>query len=513
MPTLPIRTATLSVHCPFRYLRWLERLRLLSKSRRPGLEHTDGKERMAPKGFPGGWAHGREGDGSNANGDGGSSQHRAGGERIAPDEAREAAFASLSRELRFCLDSDGCLTLRDGAWQATLGVEPAALLGAHWTTLVDAIDHAPMRVAIERALSLGDAQPEIELRMNAAAEAQPLVHWTLIPGPGGEAIVAVGYDRTAQHRAAAEARGEAARLQRRVEELEALVDDLGDHSRSMEGFAATVAHQLSEPLIVAESGTIMVAEELGDALDPDLRARLDAIGRGAARARQTIDALLMDARSGNGVELQPVSTERVVTQLLEELAPRMRERGVVADVGTLPAVRAERRLLAVVFQNLLPTPSSTGPATAGGSDRRRAPRGRLAPDRRERRRAAARGPDAADLRAVAPDPRRAPGPRLRPRASPSARAWSTASAARSASTRCPRATRSTSSCRPRRRQPVRRRCPAARCACGRRRRRRRRASARRACAGCSSRASGPSRARARARRRSRRWSSTPSAGR
>ena len=121
-----------------------------------------------------------------------------------------------------------------------------------------------------------------------------------MPGEGGEAIVAVGYERTAQHRAAAEARGEAARLQRRVEELEALVDDLGDHSRSMEGFAATAAHQLSEPLIVAESGTIMVAEELGDALDADLRARLDAIGRGAARARQMVDALLMDARSGNG---------------------------------------------------------------------------------------------------------------------------------------------------------------------------------------------------------------------
>ena len=149
------------------------------------------------------------------------------------------------------------------------------------------------------------------------------------------------------------------------QELEALVADLDDHSRSMEGFAATVAHQLSEPLIVAESGTIMVAEDLGDALDPDLRARLDAIGRGAARARQMIDALLMDARSANGVELRPVDVTTVVAQVLEELDPKIRERGVIVDVGDLPTVRAEPRLLGVVFENLFTNALKYGPRDGG----------------------------------------------------------------------------------------------------------------------------------------------------
>ena len=112
----------------------------------------------------------------------------------------------------------------------------------------------------------------------------------------------------------------------------------------MEGFAATAAHQLSEPLIVAESGTIMVAEELGDDLDPDLRARLDAIGRGAARARQMIDALLMDARSANGVELQPVDVASASWRRCStSSAPRMSERGVVADVGDAPRRSARSR--------------------------------------------------------------------------------------------------------------------------------------------------------------------------
>ena len=292
-------------------------------------------------------------------------QYQATGRRSdAPCDVREAAFAALSRELRLCLDGDGCLTYADGTWQATTGREPAALLGEHWTTLVAPVDHVPMRRAIERALSLGDGPPELVLRMNGS-DGQPLVHWTLMPGSARDAIVAVGYDHTAQHRAAAQARSETARLKRRLEDLETLVDRMDDHSRSMEGFAATAAHQLSEPLIVAESGTIMVAEELGDALDPDLRARLDAIGRGAARARRTIDALLMDARSGTDLELEPVSTQRVVARLLEDMAPRMAEHGVVAEVGTLPAVRAECRLLAVVYENLISNALKYGPREGG----------------------------------------------------------------------------------------------------------------------------------------------------
>ena len=290
------------------------------------------------------------------------SQHHAAGVRsFAFAEARDAAFAAASRELRFCLDAEGRLTHVEGPWQPLLGREPSALLGAHWRVAVSPLDHSAMRVAIEHVLS-ARVPVELDLRMDADTAADCVVHWSLLASPGAELITAVGYE---QDHALAAARAESARLRQRVRELESKVDDLTEHSRSMEGFAATAAHQLSEPLIVAESGTIMVAEDLGDTLDPELRARLDAIGRGAARARQMVDALLLDARSGSGLKLKPVDAGQIAAQVLEDLAPQMHERSAVAEVAQLPVVHAEPRLLSIVFHNLISNAIKYGPREGG----------------------------------------------------------------------------------------------------------------------------------------------------
>ena len=291
-----------------------------------------------------------------------SQHHAAAGVRsFAFAEARDAAFAACSRELRFCLDAEGRLTHVEGPWQSLLGREPIALLGAHWRVAVSPFDHAAMRVAIEHVLSAREPV-ELDLRMDAETDAECVVHWSLLAGAGADFITAVGYE---QDHALAAAQAESARLRQRVRELESKVDVLSEHSRSMEGFAATAAHQLSEPLIVAESGTIMVAEDLGDTLEPELRARLDAIGRGAARARQMVDALLLDARSGSGLALKAVDAGQIAAQVLEDLAPLMHERDAVAELAELPVVHAEPRLLSVVFHNLISNAIKYGPREGG----------------------------------------------------------------------------------------------------------------------------------------------------
>jgi signal transduction histidine kinase len=290
------------------------------------------------------------------------SQHHAAGVRsFAFAEARDTAFAAASRELRFCLDAEGRLTHVEGPWQSVLGRDPIALLGAHWRVAVSPLDHAAMRVAIERVPSAREPV-ELDLRMDADTDADCVVHWLLLAGARADLITAVGYE---QDHALTAAQAESARLRQQVRELESKLEVLSEHSRSMEGFAATAAHQLSEPLIVAESGAIMVAEDLGDALEPELRARLDAIGRGAARARQMVDALLLDARSGNGLALTAVDTAEIAAQVLEDLAPQLEERSALAEVSELPVVHAEPRLLSVVFHNLISNAVKYGPRRGG----------------------------------------------------------------------------------------------------------------------------------------------------
>ena len=124
-----------------------------------------------------------------------------------------------------------------------------------------------------------------------------LTCWTFVAGSGTDSILGLGRDA---HGPADASRDETPSvcLERRNADLAARLEELEDRYAAVERFAGTAAHQLAEPLVIAESSAILVADELGEDLDPLLRDRLDAIGRGAARARRLMDALLADARTG-----------------------------------------------------------------------------------------------------------------------------------------------------------------------------------------------------------------------
>jgi signal transduction histidine kinase len=276
----------------------------------------------------------------------------------AATRARDAFFASLSRELRLSLNGEGCLMLVDGAWHSVLGWEPAQLHGWYWEELVHPADHARVNECLRRLRTGQGCERDIDLRLAMRAGGHHRTRWTLVSGSGADSILGLGHDQVD----APAALQPSSELAERNGELAASLRELEERYAAVERFAATAAHQLAEPLVIAESSAILVAEELGEDLDPMLRGRLDAIGRGAARARRLMDALLADARTGSHEPARrPVNLASVVDNTLMSLDLQIQERTASFVVGQLPHVLGDPGLVSVVLDNLASNALKYGP--------------------------------------------------------------------------------------------------------------------------------------------------------
>jgi signal transduction histidine kinase len=277
----------------------------------------------------------------------------------AADDVREACFASLSRELRCALDADERFLHVEGPWRHLLGLEPADLRGWGWDAVVHPADRSRAAHAFARLRDDGGLERDLEVRIALPDGGHRLTTWTFIAGPERDTILGLGRCDTPEE---ATSRRAVARLERDNERLAARVAELEERHDAVERFAGTAAHQLAEPLVIAESSAILVIEELEPGLDPLLRDRLDAIGRGAARARLLIDALLQDARSAEEpLEVAPVEVDTVVGAALAALRDRLAERNITTVVAALPTVLADPSLLSVIFENLLSNAVKYGP--------------------------------------------------------------------------------------------------------------------------------------------------------
>lgn len=269
--------------------------------------------------------------------------------------AREAFFHSFSRELRCALDGEGRFLRAEGGWRALLGVQPEETLGWSLDDLVHPADRDRMRRALERPRSGGGCVRDLEIRLARPGGEHVLTVWTFTSGYGAGQILGIGHEKP-----------DTAQLERRNEELEARLAELEARYTDVELFAGMAAHQLAEPLIIAESSAIMLAQELGDVLDPELRGRLEAIGRGAARARQLMDALLQDARTAvQPIARSPVAIGPIVEATLADMSLRIDELGATITVGPLPSVLGEAPMLSVIFTNLITNALKYGPREGG----------------------------------------------------------------------------------------------------------------------------------------------------
>src|SRR5215217_1092110 len=258
-------------------------------------------------------------------------QH-AGPRAVAAERARKAFFSSVSRELRWSLDHEGRFLGLDGAWESGLGWRPERLHGWHWTEIVHPADRGRVEKALEQARAGRGGESDVELRVAVATGGYRLMAWAFAVGDGPESVLGLGHARDAHAPAGAGLTG-------RLHGLEARNEELEQRLAAITTFAGMAAHQLAEPLIIGESSAILVADELGEALDPELRDRLDAISRSAARARRLMHALLEDARaSTESLELRRVAVGDVVHESFAAFRPRIEQQRAVVEAGPLPGV-------------------------------------------------------------------------------------------------------------------------------------------------------------------------------
>jgi signal transduction histidine kinase len=145
-----------------------------------------------------------------------------------------------------------------------------------------------------------------------------------------------------------------AALEREVERLSRRVSDLEREKSEIESFAALAAHELVEPLIMAEAFAAMVSERLASDDHLESRADLAALSRGAARVRLLVEALLHDARAGSGaIPSAYVDLDGVLNDCLRLLGPEIDAREARVTAARLPTVWGEEASLTGVITNLL----------------------------------------------------------------------------------------------------------------------------------------------------------------
>lgn len=132
-------------------------------------------------------------------------------------------------------------------------------------------------------------------------------------------------------------------------------------NRELEGYAHTVSHDLKSPLTGITLALEMLTHELGLLGDgsieglEDAREKVAVIRRSAVRVNRRIDDLLVLAETGQVPgEVSEVDVTEVVSEVLEEMAGGIEERGAEVKVGDdLGTVTVDPTHVHQVFSNLI----------------------------------------------------------------------------------------------------------------------------------------------------------------
>ena len=252
------------------------------------------------------------------------------------------------------LDLKGNFTRVNQHFADIMGYRVEEMIGLSYVQLLSAENLAVLSKYFFRVIN--NRSPvlyrEVDVIRKDGSSASVVFSWTPMTLNGDViGVVGTAMDVTAHKGAEAEIRRLNRELEKRVADR---TSQLQGVNRELEAFSYSVSHDLRAPLRHVDGFVDMLRKHAAASLDDKGRRYLDIIADSAKQMGTLIDDLLDFSRVGRSeLKWLPVDMNQLVQEALRELEPDLRSRDITWTIGTLPAVRADRSMLKLVWVNLL----------------------------------------------------------------------------------------------------------------------------------------------------------------
>lgn len=130
--------------------------------------------------------------------------------------------------------------------------------------------------------------------------------------------------------------------------------DLEELNAELEQLAYAVSHDLQEPLQLIVRNARLLSDRYEDQLRDGGQKFLGHLVESTERMQSMIDGVLAYSRLHHGERnLQPISVDDILDQVLENLKPQLEDAGATVDRRPLPVVRVDRFQIQQLLTNLI----------------------------------------------------------------------------------------------------------------------------------------------------------------
>jgi PAS domain S-box-containing protein len=141
---------------------------------------------------------------------------------------------------------------------------------------------------------------------------------------------------------------------RDITERQLAEEELKEANQELDAFVRSISHDLRTPLTPIIGYAELLRARYGDRLDATGRLAVDQIEQTGRRMLAMLEELLVMAQMGEAeYPEEPIDTAELVKEILEMLAPQLRETGATVEVSALPLLRVPRSLLSQALENLI----------------------------------------------------------------------------------------------------------------------------------------------------------------